>query len=141
MAPLIPRFLMTRHASGCSILYGYHAAPARPYRTPGRSRMIPDNAEDYLVRAQEALNMHDMNARKEVSGSSSTTRPTSRVLAPMTSRGRPDKRRHDGRGQGSLHAALSAALFGEQDYRPGRLPGLKSTVRFSCICKGKAPVD
>lgn len=27
--------------------------------------MIPDNAEDYLVRAQEALNMHDMNARKE----------------------------------------------------------------------------
>lgn len=57
--------MMTRHASGCSILYGYHAAPARPYRTPGRSRMIPDNAEDYLVRAQEALNMHDMNARKE----------------------------------------------------------------------------
>lgn len=29
------------------------------------SEMTYDNAEDYLVRAQEALNMHDMNARKE----------------------------------------------------------------------------
>ena len=46
--------------------------------------MTYDNAEDYLVRAQEAANSFDNDGRKKESSSSSTTSRTSRGSAPTT---------------------------------------------------------